>query len=339
MALVLSPAMAAAQTLGATGGEVTLRGTVQAVDQAARTVTILGDKGIVVTLDVPTTATRFDQVKVGDIVTVTYYDRVNARLKPAGEAAVDRIIEPTTTASPGALPGASRVRAHEATVTVTAWNPATRVVTFTGPKGQTYTRYVMETIDPAVVAGLKVGARADVTWTEAVTLQVTPGTAAAAPDSLRHRLTFSFQVGLDNQFSGKMVKAASGTTTGGQPINLDETTFDEVYGRIGLLKIGVGYRTSPRTEAVLNWVWSKSDPQEAAIRVGTVGTNPQVPLDVNFTEYQVLGFRGRPAVVLRPYPLHTLPGLSRRHQSAPGHPGNVCWRASSIYARARSTGR
>ena len=143
--------------------------------------TIQGDKGIVVTLDVPTTATRFDQVKVGDIVTVTYYDRVNVRLKPAGEAAVDRVIEPTTTASPGALPGASRVRAHEATVTVTAWNPATRVVTFTGPKGKTYTRYVMETIDPAVVAGLKVGARADVTWTEAVTLQVTPGTAAAPP--------------------------------------------------------------------------------------------------------------------------------------------------------------
>ncbi len=181
--LMLAPALAAAQTqtLGASGGEVTLRGTVQAVDQAARTVTIQGDKGVVVTVDVPTTATRFDQVKVGDIVTITYYDRVNARLKPAGEAAVDRVIEPTTTASPGALPGASRVRAREATVTVTAWDPATRLVTFTGPKGKTYTRYVMEKIDPAVVAGLKVGARADVTWTEAVTLQVTPGTAAAPP--------------------------------------------------------------------------------------------------------------------------------------------------------------
>ena len=296
--LMLAPALAAAQTqtLAATGGEVTLRGTVQAVDQTARTVTIQGDKGVVVTVDVPTTATRFDQVKVGDIVTVTYYDRVNARLKPAGEAAVDRIIEPTTTASPGALPGASRVRAHEATVTVTAWDPATRVVTFTGPKGKTYTRHVMETIDPAVVAGLKVGARADVTWTEAVTVQVTPGTAAAPPppppDDFRHRLTFSFQLGIDNQFSGKMIKASTGRTTGGQPINLDETTFDEVYGRIGMLKIGAGYRTSPRSEAVVNWVWSKSDASDEATPVGTVGTNPQVPLNVHFTEYKYWGFEG-----------------------------------------------
>ena len=59
-----------------------------------------------------------------------------------------------------------------------------------------------------------------------------------------------------------MIKAASGTTTGGQPINLNETTFDEVYGRIGMLKIGAGYRTSPRTEAVFNWIWSESDAQD-----------------------------------------------------------------------------
>ena len=116
----------------------------------------------------------------------------------------------------------------------------------------------------------------------------------------RHRLTFSFQFGIDNQFSGKMIKASTGTTTGGQPINLDETTFDEVYGRMGMLKLGVGYRTSPRSEAVINWVWSKSDASEDATPVGTVGTNPQVPLNVHFTEYQVLGLRRRTAVLLRP---------------------------------------
>jgi hypothetical protein len=290
--LTLASATATAQTREATLSEVTLRGTVQAIDQAARTVTVQGDKGTVVTLDVPMSATRFDQVKVGDIVTVTYYDRVSVRLKPAGEPASDRVIEPATTPTAGTLPGATRARHRVATVTITAWDPVTRVVTFTGPKGGTYTRLLIETLDPAVMKGVKVGDRADVTWTEAVTLQVTPGTAAADPDDFRHRFTVSFQVGIDNQFSGKMIKESSGRTTGGQPINLEETTFDEVYGRIGLLKIGVGYRTTPRTEAVFNWVWSKSDPQESAIRVGTVGTTPQVPLDVNFTEYKYWGFEG-----------------------------------------------
>jgi hypothetical protein len=45
-------------------------------------------------------------------------------------------------------------------------------------------------------------------------------------------------------------------------------------------------------QAVFNWVWSKSDAQEAAIRVGTVGSDAQVPLDVNFTEYKYWGFEG-----------------------------------------------
>ena len=91
---------------------------------------------------------------------------------------------------------------------------------------------------------------------------------------MRNRLTVSVLFGWDNQFSGKMIKAATGQTTGGAPINLDETTYDEVYGRIGIFKIGVGYRTTPRTEAVFNFMWSSSEASEAATPIGTVGTSP-----------------------------------------------------------------
>ena len=304
--LMSTRSMAGAQTTReTTRSEVTVRGAVQAVDHTARTVTVQGEDGRVVTLDVPTTATRFDQVKVGDIVTMTYYDRVSVRAKPADEAAVNRVIEPTTTANPGALPGATRTRQRESTMTLTAVDQATRSVTFSGPTGESYTRFVVETVDPAVLAALKVGDRVDVTWTEALSLQVTSSAAPAAaqaatptsapapaPDSFRHRTTISLQFGVDNQFSGKMIKASSGATTGGQPINLDETTFDEVYGRIGLFKIGAGYRTSPRTEAVVNFIWSKSDATEDAIRVGSGGANVQVPLNVNFTEYKYWGIEG-----------------------------------------------
>ncbi len=89
-----------------------------------------------------------------------------------------------------------------------------------------------------------------------------------------------------------MIQQATGKTTGGAPINLDETTYDEVYGRMGMFKIGVGYRTTPRTEAVLNFVWSSSDATNTATTIGTVGTNPQVPLQVNFTSYKYWGFEG-----------------------------------------------
>ena len=81
-------------------------------------------------------------------------------------------------------------------------------------------------------------------------------------------------------------------TTGGAPIDLAETTYDDVYGQIGLFKIGVGYRTTPRTEAVFNFVWSSSEASETATPIGTVGTSPPVPLTVNFTEYQYWGIEG-----------------------------------------------
>ena len=58
-----------------------------------------------------------------------------------------------------------------------------------------------------------------------------------------------------------------------------------------MFKIGVGYRTTPRTEGVFNFVWSSSEASETATPIGTVGT-PPVPLNVNFTEYQYWGLEG-----------------------------------------------
>jgi hypothetical protein len=97
---------------------------------------------------------------------------------------------------------------------------------------------------------------------------------------------------VDNQFSGKMMQSAIGRTTGGVPLTLDETTYDEVYGRMAMFKVGVGYRLTPRNEAVVNFVYSSSGAENEATQIGTAGTNPQIPLHVNFTEYQYWGFEG-----------------------------------------------
>jgi hypothetical protein len=274
--------------------EVTLRGTVEAIDHTARTVRIRGDLGNVVTLDIPASVVRFDQVKVGDIVTAAYYDRVNVRPKLADEPAVDRTVAPTTTPTPGALPGATVASQRVTTVTLTGWDPATRTVTFTGPTGTSYSRTLLET-NVGVMAGLKVGDRVDITRTEAVRLSVQSPTLPAAapqvpdPDDFRHRLTISALWGVDNQFSGNMIEQASGQTVGGVPINLNETSFDDVYGRMALFKVGVGYRTSPRSEAVINFVISRSGAE--TVNIGSVST-ANVPLFVNFDDYNYWGFEG-----------------------------------------------
>jgi hypothetical protein len=199
------------------------------------------------------------------------------------------VADPTTTAAGGLRPGGTIGAQRIVTVTITGWDPATRMVTFTGPKGKGYSRYVAETVDPTIISSLKVGDRVDVIYSEALRLSVE---SATQPDSLRHRLTVSALFGWDNQFSGKMIEEATGRTAGGAPINLTETSYDDVYGRMGMFKIGVGYRTTPRTEAVVNFVWSSSDSEETATPIGTVGTSPQVPLTVNFTEYQYWGIEG-----------------------------------------------
>jgi len=291
LALILSATLASAQATS-TREQITLRGTVQAVDATARTITIRGDTGNVVTLDVPASVARLNELKVGDVVSAVYYDQVSVAVHPAGAPANDRVELPTTTPAAGALPGATVAQRRVTTVTITGWDPATRVVTFTGPSGTTYSRRLLDTTDASLMTGLKVGDRVDVTRVEAVRLGVARATAAAAPlDDLRHRLTASVLFGWDNQFSGKMIKQATGRTTGGAPINLDETTFDEVYGKMGMFKIVAGYRTSPRTEAVFNFVWSSSDANDAATPIGTAGT-PPVTLNVNFTSYKYWGFEG-----------------------------------------------
>jgi hypothetical protein len=285
-------AQTAAQTREAVIQQITLRGTVEAIDHTARTVRIRTETGNIVTLDVPTTVTDFDRIRTGDVVNVGYYDRVSIRPKPPGEAAVDRVTE-TGAAVTGLLPAGARANQRITTVTIDAWDPATRMVTFTTPKGQTYTRRVSETLDPALLAGLSVGDRVDVTRTQAVTLSAAAPAAAAAaaapavplPDDFRHRFTISALWGIDNSFSGNMIDSGAGELQG-VPISLDEKTYDDVYGRMGLFKVGIGYRTSPRSEVVVDFVISRSSSDDTI--VGTIGEEA-APVSARFDDYNYWG--------------------------------------------------
>ncbi len=302
VALAMAVTVAVSAQTSLRSSLTTYTGTIVTVDPAARLVTTRDAAGLTSVFEAPPSlaSSQLAGFRAGDVVTVTFYEGVEIRRKPAGEAPVATSVDPAT-------------GLRTATVTVTGIDPVARTITFNGPRGR-YTRTVPEGADASVLQTIAVGEKADLTYYEYVqsmTRVATPdtgvGTAAppaapvpmpaiappaAEPDSLRHRLTLYGLWGLDNQFSGKMIQAASGRTTGGFPINLDETTYDEVYGRMGLFKVGVGYRITPRTEAVVNFVYSKSAATFEATQVGTVGASPQVPLNVNFTEYRYWGFEG-----------------------------------------------
>ena len=99
LSLFLSATLASAQINEVVKQQLTLRGTVQAVDQTARTVTIRGTQGTVVTVDVPQTSVAFSQVQVGDVVSITYFDGVSVRPHAAGTPPIDRTDPPSATAT------------------------------------------------------------------------------------------------------------------------------------------------------------------------------------------------------------------------------------------------
>ena len=67
----------------------------------ASAVTIKTADGKFETLDVPASAKRFDELKVGDKVSITYNNNVSVRLKPPGEAPVDTASKTSTMGQSG----------------------------------------------------------------------------------------------------------------------------------------------------------------------------------------------------------------------------------------------
>jgi hypothetical protein len=147
---------------------VTLSGTVATIDHEKRTVNIKKADGTFETVDVPPSAKRFDELKVGDSVSVRYDNNVSARLKPPGEAPVD-MATGTSTAGQGERPGGTASVQRTMTATVDAIDKNASSITFVGPNGWKYSRHI---VDPGVLNNLKVGDKVDITWNTAVTVAV-----------------------------------------------------------------------------------------------------------------------------------------------------------------------
>ena len=147
---------------------ITLSGTVETIDHAKRMVNIKTPDGKFETVDVPPAAKRFDELKVGDKVSITYNNTVSARLKPPGEAPVNTATG-TTTAGQGERPGGTASQERVMTVTITGIDKNASSITFTGPNGWKYSRRV---VDPTVLDKVKVGDQVDITWDTNVTVAV-----------------------------------------------------------------------------------------------------------------------------------------------------------------------
>jgi hypothetical protein len=186
-AFAQKPDAASASAVKTTPGKGTvtnmakITASVEAIDTAARTVTLKGPRGNVVTLAVGPEVKNFDQVKVGDMVVVRYAEALTLELKKDGKELRQRSErEASDGAQAGERPAGAAGRQIKVIADVTAVDRKKMIVTLRGPK-QTVN---LQLRDPEQVKLVKVGDQVEATYQEAVAVSVEPAPKAkpaAAP--------------------------------------------------------------------------------------------------------------------------------------------------------------
>jgi ABC-type transport system substrate-binding protein len=111
--------------------------TVEAIDTSTRTVTLKKPDGTFVSVVAGPDIKRLEEVKVGDKVNARYYENVVVRVKQPGESEVVSSAKGTT-GSEQVLPGGTKAKQVTITATISAIDPTTPSITFTGPQGWKY---------------------------------------------------------------------------------------------------------------------------------------------------------------------------------------------------------
>jgi hypothetical protein len=154
---------------GGASSSVTANATITAIDKTNREVTLRSPQGNSFIVHAGDDVQRFNDLKVGDRVSATYFESIAWSVRRTGQSPLPS--ETQTLARREGGPGAAVASQKTSTVTVTAIDRATSSVTVKGPQGNILT---FKVIDPKNLEDLKVGDRVDVSYTQGVLLRVDP---------------------------------------------------------------------------------------------------------------------------------------------------------------------
>jgi Cu/Ag efflux protein CusF len=167
--LIWSPAAASAQSSASQSKPVTRTATIEAIDQANRMVTLKGANGHTFDVKAPEEMQGFKSLKVGDLVTATYFEAMAVQIRKPGAAAPAAAPPSTTTTRQDRKPGSQTRRSQTFSVSVEAVDAAARSITVKGPQGRTVT---MQVRDPTQLENVKAGDTLDVTYYESLLVKV-----------------------------------------------------------------------------------------------------------------------------------------------------------------------
>lgn len=148
---------------------VAAQGTITAIDQQTRHITIKGGGGDELTLVAGPEVKKFAQLKVGDIVTLKFMQSLALELKKGGTAVRGRVESSgSVTSKPGEAPAAGEAKTIQVTADVTAVNKKTGMVTLRGPQRT----LDLQVKDQSMLDDIAVGDQVDATFVEAVAISV-----------------------------------------------------------------------------------------------------------------------------------------------------------------------
>ena len=175
-ALCLAVATTSAQSPVTKTKSVSATATIQAIDSTSRAITLRDETGVEDTYIAGPEVKRFDELKVGDTVKMTYYESVVLQARKSGGAAAGTAGTPAPAATDaaitrgkGPMPGVTASVQDKMTVTVKALDPSVPSITVTTPDGRTITRKVD---DKKNIEGLSAGDQIDITYTRALLTEV-----------------------------------------------------------------------------------------------------------------------------------------------------------------------
>jgi hypothetical protein len=152
------------------GDGVVITAEVVAIDRVDRTLALRGPDGNVVAVEVSHAARNFDQIRVGDMVKITYYESVALYIGKKGQKPEESAGLVTARSAKGAMPAGIAVEAVDISAEVMAIDKQKRAVTLELPDG----RKVTTKVDKSVKAfdTLKVGDAIHARYTEAIAISV-----------------------------------------------------------------------------------------------------------------------------------------------------------------------
>jgi hypothetical protein len=178
LALSLSTGVFAQATKGAAPAEqpkvvkermAVMTATVTAIDLDKRIVTLKGPKGEVRDIKVGKEAVNLPQLKVGDLVTVKYYESLAVEVMKPGTASAAGEKTAIIRNKPGELPGGMAAQQSTVTATVMAIDKKKGTLTLKGPDGKTV---IAKAENPKNLDKVKVGDELLITYTEALAISV-----------------------------------------------------------------------------------------------------------------------------------------------------------------------